>query len=414
MTDTPWLTIIGLHEDGLEALSSDAVICLNEADVIMAPPRHLSHLQRSAQSSALNPSTRIVEWPVPYDTGIEQLLAMRGRQVVVLASGDPFHYGAGSSITRHLAAGEWQCFPAPSSFSLIASALGWPLETTSQLGLHARAVDTLFPYLADNTSIIVLLRDGTAMKMLADYLVSQGFGKSICHIFSQLGTAQNSYISQQAADMTDQPFAPPIAAGIELVSQRLSMPLASGRPDGLFLHDGQITKQLIRAMTLSALAPRAGHHLLDIGSGSGSIACEWMLTHASLTATAIEIRADRAETIARNAKQLGLDRLEVITGDISDHLDMVTMADTVFIGGGLTATLLDAVWDRLAAGSLLVINAVTAESEALVISAHSQHGGAVSKIELSDLTPIGRKHGWKSRYPIVQWAVTKPAGGAGL
>ncbi|MGB2489343.1 MAG: SAM-dependent methyltransferase, partial [Candidatus Puniceispirillaceae bacterium] len=114
MTDTPWLTIIGLHEDGLEALSSDAVICLNEADVIMAPPRHLSHLDNVAPTVALKPDINIVEWPVPYDTGISQLLAMRGRQVVVLASGDPFHYGAGTSITRHLGADEWQCFPAPS------------------------------------------------------------------------------------------------------------------------------------------------------------------------------------------------------------------------------------------------------------------------------------------------------------
>ena len=413
MTDTPWLTIIGLHEDGLEALSSDAVICLNEADVIMAPPRHLSHLDNVAPTVALKPDINIVEWPVPYDTGISQLLAMRGRQVVVLASGDPFHYGAGTSITRHLGADEWQCFPAPSSFSLIASALGWPLEITPQIGLHARAVETLCPYLADKARIIVLLRDNAAITLLAEYLTAQGFGDSICHIFSQLTTTQNSYISHQAADISDQQFDPPLAAGIELVSARPSMPLASGRPDELFIHDGQITKQLIRAMTLSVLAPRASQHLLDIGSGSGSIACEWMLTHPSLTATAIEIRADRAETIAGNAAQLGLDRLELITGDISDHLEMVDKADTVFIGGGLTAELLDAVWDRLGAGRMLVINAVTAESEALVISAHGRYGGKMSKIELSDLAPIGCKHGWKSRYPIVQWVVTKPAGGTG-
>jgi precorrin-6Y C5,15-methyltransferase (decarboxylating) len=407
MTDSLWLTIIGLHEDGLEALSSAAVICLKNADVIMAPPRHLAHLEKHALSAALKSGVSIISWPVPYDTGIKQLLAMRGRQVVVLASGDPFHYGAGTSITRHLAAGEWQCFPAPSSFSMIASALGWPVETTHQIGLHASAVETLRPMLANNARLIVLLRDSASMKTLADYLASQGFEHSICYIFSKLSTTKNSFIRLRVADIADQQFDTPIAVGLELASDGDAMMLASGKPDQLFAHDGQITKQLIRAITLSALAPCPDQHLVDIGSGSGSVACEWMLTHPSLTATAIEIRADRAEHIAHNAKQFGLDRLAVITGDISDHLERLDNADTVFIGGGLTAELLQAVWHRLAIGGRLVINAVTAESEALVISAHNQFGGTVTKIELSDLMPIGRKHGWKSRYPIVQWVAIK-------
>ena len=45
--------------------------------------------------------------------------------------------------------------------------------------------------------------------------------------------------------------------------------------DDAFSHDGQITKQTIRAITLSALAPRPGELLWDVGSGSGSIAVEW-------------------------------------------------------------------------------------------------------------------------------------------
>ena len=46
-------------------------------------------------------------------------------------------------------------------------------------------------------------------------------------------------------------------------------------PDDAFAHDGQITKQSMRAVTLAALAPRPGELLWDVGAGSGSIAIEW-------------------------------------------------------------------------------------------------------------------------------------------
>lgn len=417
MTDTPWLTIIGLHEDGLARLSHDAVICLKQADVIMAPPRHLAHLNTDTLSVSLKQDVTIIDWPVPYDNGISQLLALRGQQVVVLASGDPFHYGAGASITRHLDAGEWQSFPLPSSFSMIASALGWPLETTQQIGLHAKPIQALRPLLGNGVRIIALLRDGDAVCALALYLAEQGYSDSLCHIFSKLTASKNSFVSISAKQLSGQTFDAPVAVGIELISDGLGidaeMPLASGKPDSQFIHDGQITKQLIRAMSLSALAPRPNQHLLDIGSGSGSIAIEWMLTHPSLTATAIEIRDDRVETISANARQFGLNRLTLIKGDIAAHSEEIQHADTVFIGGGLDDGLIQTVWQRLKTGGRLVINAVTAESEALVISAHNRFGGTVTKIELSDLAPIGRKHGWKSRYPIVQWVIVKDNDEAG-
>ncbi|MFX5926231.1 cobalamin biosynthesis bifunctional protein CbiET, partial [Acinetobacter baumannii] len=77
-------------------------------------------------------------------------------------------------------------------------------------------------------------------------------------------------------------------------------PRASGLPDTLFDHDGQITKRPIRALTLSALAPRPGETLWDIGAGSGSIAIEWLLAHPANRALAVEADAARAERARAN------------------------------------------------------------------------------------------------------------------
>ena len=90
---------------------------------------------------------------------------------------------------------------------------------------------------------------------------------------------------------------------LEVVADRDArvLPRAPGLPDDWFEHDGQITKRDIRAITLSALAPRRGELLWDIGAGSGSVAIEWMLADPANRAIAIEARHDRAARIARNA-----------------------------------------------------------------------------------------------------------------
>ena len=59
----------------------------------------------------------------------------------------------------------------------------------------------------------------------------------------------------------------------------------------MFEHDGQLTKREVRAVTLSALAPRRGELLWDVGAGAGSVAIEWMLADSSLRAIAVEAQA---------------------------------------------------------------------------------------------------------------------------
>ncbi|TIR38181.1 MAG: cobalamin biosynthesis bifunctional protein CbiET, partial [Mesorhizobium sp.] len=73
-----------------------------------------------------------------------------------------------------------------------------------------------------------------------------------------------------------------LALEIESTPDARILPLTVGLADHLFEHDGQITKREIRAMTLSALAPRRGELLWDIGAGSGSIGIEWMRAHPSM------------------------------------------------------------------------------------------------------------------------------------
>lgn len=362
----------------------------------MGPARHLALLP--------NLACETVVWPVPFADGLPVLVGLRGRKVVALASGDPFWFGAGSVIARALEPGEWRALPGPSTFSLAAARLGWPLEQTTCLGLHAAPLSRLRPHLADDARLIVLLRDGDALEELGRYLTQIGFGASDLHVLEALGGPREKYTKISAQDVDKKRFYHPVCAGI-MAHGADALPLTPGREDTLFDHDGQITKAPVRALTLAALAPRPGEHLWDIGGGSGSVSIEWVLSHPTLRATTIEAHPGRAARIRENAAKLGADRVTVVEAVAPDGLDALDAPDAVFVGGGLSQALLQRLW-QLPPGTRLVANAVTLESETLLAQWQTDKGGDLLRIELARAEPLGRKRGWKTAYPVMQWSVT--------
>lgn len=384
-----------MQEDG--HLPPAARLALEEADSVFGAPRHLALAGVSGE--AFNMKT----WPIPFS--VEPLLARRGRKVVALVSGDPFWFGAGTSITRHLAREEWVALPAPSTFSLAASRLGWALENVVCLGLHAAPLEEMRAHLHPGARIFVLLRDGAAPAQLAGYLSGAGFGASTVHVLEALGGARERIRAARADAFALEGIEAPCMAAIE-VAGALGLARSPGLPDDLFSHDGQITKAPIRALTLAALAPRPGEHLWDIGAGSGSISVEWCL--AGGTASAIEEKPARCDNIRANAAAFGLARrLTLVEGRAPDALAGLPAPDAVFVGGGGDAALLEAVWAALRPGARLVMNAVTLETESLLMAAQATKGGTLLRIDIAAMAPLGRLRGWQPSRPIVQWSVTR-------
>lgn len=396
--NAPWLTFVGWGESGTSGLTAASQTALEQASTVFGARRHLDLLPEI--------SADVIEWPVPFNDGIPLLLEQRGQRVVMLVSGDPFWFGAGTSLSKYLQPNEWTAIPSPSTFSLAASALGWPLERTTCLGLHAAPLTRIRPYLQARQKLLVLLRDGAGANDLAALIAQWGFAESTLHLLESLGGERQRIRAVIAGSPLPEDIDHPVAVGIEVAGVGPAMPRTAGLPDSFFDHDGQITKQTVRAMTLSALAPAPGEFLWDIGTGSGSIAIEWLLAHPDNRAMSFEASAERAITARRNADNLGVDWLDVIEGRAPEVLEGQPFPDAVFIGGGLTQALLETLWQRLPEGTRLVANAVTLESEALLVQWQGSKGGELQRIALSSAGAIGSRRGWKAQYPIVQWRVT--------
>ena len=398
----PWLTIIGLGEDGLNGLSSAAKGALEQAELVAGGARHLA-LAGSLRGRSL-------AWPSPIETAYSEILAMRGKPVVVLASGDPFFYGIGSVLAAHLDPAEMQVFPQVSSMSLAAAKVGWALQDCAIVSLHGRALEKIIPHLQPGRRILALSWDETTPAALARLLVARGLGLSRLMVLERLGGASARVVRSTAQDFDANDVHPLNIVGLEIVAapDARIIPLAGGLPDDWFIHDGQITKRDTRAMTLGALAPRHGDLLWDIGAGSGSISIEWMLCGESLRAIAIEQSAARAANIRSNARALGVPDLQIIAGAAPDALTGLPAPDAVFIGGGATvAGVFEAAWAALKPGGRMVINAVTLETQAQLTTLFKAHGGRLVQLNFAEADAVGRFYGWRASMPVVMWQVTK-------
>ena len=389
----PWLTLIGLGEDGPAGLSPASRAALDAAEVIFGGPRHLDLIGAGDKGQA---------WPVPFDP--TPVLAHRGRPTVVLASGDPFWFGVGGSLMAHLSPGEWVSHPAPSSFQLAANCLGWRLEEVHCLGLHAAPFARLRPVLGRGVRAVCTVRDGAAVADLARWLAANGHTKVRLTILERLG-GPHERIRPILLDEVPPDVTAPVLVAIE--ATETGLPGSSGLPDDLFQHDGQLTKRPVRALTLSALAPRKGEVLWDIGAGSGSIGIEWLLAGGG-TVEALEANPVRAARARGNVAAFGLThRHRLHEARAPEWLDALPAPDAVFVGGGASEALLVRLWELLPPGARLVMNAVTIETEALVLDWSARQGGSLLKIELSEPVAIGTKRGWRSALPILQWSVTR-------
>jgi precorrin-6Y C5,15-methyltransferase (decarboxylating) len=259
--------------------------------------------------------------------------------------------------------------------------------------------------------VLALTSGGDGPAALARLLTDSGFGASRLTVLEALGGPSERIRAATAADFALTGIAElnVVAVEVEASSGARVLAFTPGLADALFEHDGQITKREIRAVTLSSLRPLRGEMLWDIGAGSGSVAIEWMLAHPSLRAAAIEQRADRAARIRRNAASFGVPELDVVEGRAPEALAPLPAPDAIFIGGGASDdAVLDTAIAALRPGGRLVVNAVTLETEAVLIGRQASLGGALTRIALSRADSVGQKTTWRPALPVTQWLWVKP------
>ena len=390
------IIVVGVGADGMPGLSETSLRELRRATVIYGSKRQLGLLDDTVAAPRR-------EWPSPMLPALQRLLDDHTEDIHVVASGDPLLHGIGGTLLRLYGAENIRVLPQVSSVTLACARMGWTVQDTEVISLVAAVPHTA---VRRGGRAIVLSSDGSTPKTLAALLNAHGRGDSELTVFEQLGGA-----GERRRDGTARQWASDPPSGVDdlnvIAVRYLPDERVSSLPDAAFVHDGQITKQAIRAVTLAALAPRPGERLWDVGAGSGSIAVEWCRSWRDCTAVAFERDESRRSNVGFNAAAHGVS--VELRGEAPDAFDGAAPPSAIFVGGGLTQPgLLNACLERLSAGGRLVANAVTVESEAVVAQAYSHLGGELQRFQHYHGEPLSGFTGWRPRLPITQWAVTKP------
>lgn len=399
---TAWLTVVGIGEDGFRGLGKNARHALMSASRIVGGQRQLDLLP-----PCIGGERQL--WPSPFS--LTPVLEQRGEAVCVLASGDPMFYGVGASLARQLPSEDMLILPAPSSCSLAAARLGWPLQDVVTLSLVARPLAALNAQLFSGMRLLLLSNDGGSPAAVAHLLRERGFGSSRMTVLEHLGGAAERRIDAIACDWNTPLTADLNVIAIECLADAGIRGLSrlAGLPDSAFRHDGQLTKRDVRAITLARLAPTPGELLWDVGAGSGSIGIEWMRAHPSCRALAIEADEGRQQLIEHNRDALGVPGLQLIRGKAPLALTGLERPDAIFIGGGVTREGVFATcWEQLKPGGRLVANAVTLQSELTLMHWRERYGGELTRIHVAQAQPLGEFDTWRQALPITLLDLVKP------
>ncbi|MCO3486254.1 precorrin-6y C5,15-methyltransferase (decarboxylating) subunit CbiE [Pseudomonas aeruginosa] len=346
----PWLTLVGIGEDGYPGLGKQARRALLQASRIVGAARQLELLPPCIGAARET-------WPTPFS--LEPLLARRGQPTCVLASGDPMLFGVGASLARQLPATELRVLPAPSSLSLAAARLGWALQEVACLSLVARPLAALQAQVHDGRRLLVLSNDGDSPAAIARLLSARGFGASRLSVLEHLGGPLERRLDGLAGD-----WSLPRAADLNLVA-------------------------------------------VECRAGAGAVR---LPPHPSCRAIAIEANDERQEHIRHNRDALGVPTLHLVAGSAPEALLELPEPDAIFIGGGVTAEgVLETCWERLRPGGRLLANAVTLQSERVLLDWQQRLGGDLTRLGVAHARPLGGFDTWRQALPITLLELRKPA-----
>ncbi|MCW2855700.1 MAG: cobL [Marmoricola sp.] len=397
------VAVFGIGADGWESLDPASQQAILAAEVVLGGTRQLELLPSADPASG----QERIAWPSPLRDHLAALIDDHsGRSVVALASGDPLVSGIAGTLIDVLGSDRVQVVPGVSSIALARARLGWPADAVEVVTLVGRDPQRILAAVAPGHRLIVLSSDATTPAVVAEVLTGDGYGASTMTVLGDLGTSYETRRSARA-DAWSGPSAALNLIAIACVGRGNSR--TPGLADDAFEHDGQLTRRDARASALARLAPSPGQVLWDVGAGAGSIGIEWMRSHPSTRAIAIEVDAERGMRIRRNARRLGVPGLEVVVGRAPGALAGLAAPDAVFVGGGASRPgVLDAVLAVLRPGGRLVVHAVTHQTESLLVERYTNLGGELIRLQVETVAPIGTFTGWSPGRAIVQWSWQVP------
>jgi len=404
------IAVIGLGI-GAPHLSPGAAEAVDRAEVLVGGTRQLA-------AFAGHPGLRLpIAGPLVQVLDAVAETADAGRAVAVLADGDPLYFGIGRALVERFGPQGLIFFPNATAVATAAARLGRPWQDWPVVSLHGRDETTpLFAALARHGQAAVLTDASNTPAVIAASVAERAGDRFALTVLEDLGLPGEQVRRlglEQAAALPFSPLnivfleathPPEVALGLGLADEALL------RPDAVY------TKAAPRAVALSALSPRPGHVVYDIGAGVGTVALEASTLNTDGPVYAIERDPVRHGLLVQNIRRTGALTVVPVLGRAPQVLDGLPDPDRVFVGGGLTGQgdgpdLLDRLVARLRPGGRLVVATVLLASLEAARAALTRPGLnlALTQIQASQAAPLAGDWHFRAENPVCLLTAVKEA-----
>lgn len=363
--------IIGLSVVANASLSDAAGQAIQQADLIIGSARQLKLIDDECQRMASRPTQQVL----PALSELKDLLAdKQGKNIVVLASGDPLYYGIGRWFSNNFTANRLAFYPAVSSVQAACHALGLALQDVVVISLHGRPLEKIRTVLQANQTLLVLTDKHSSPQALAQECMRAGFEQSqltVCENLAYPEQCIRHYSVSELLALNYLEVHPLHVTVIKTAGKGGVQPITPGILDhhyqtGKTAGTGMITKREVRLIVLSMMQVSNGDVIWDIGAGCGGVSVELARWNSHARVYAIEQNAGRLALLKNNSAHFGVSSncFPVLGRAPSAFIDLPE-PNKLFIGGndGELTDLLPMLWDRLPLNGILMATAVTDQTK---------------------------------------------------
>ena len=293
--------------------------------------------------------------------------------VSVLVSGDVGFFSLAKTISGKLPDCECVRYCGISSLVYFAQLLEMSWDDAKIVSMHGRR-QNFIEAVAHNKKVFALTGGENSPQALCAKLCAHGLGSVTVYVGENLSYDDEKVTCLTAEEGAEKTFG---SLSVMMIINEDAKALAHnvhGLSDDLFIRSKvPMTKQEIRAVSVSKLMPQETDVIYDIGAGTGSCSIELALQAKRGMVYAFERNPEALKLIEKNKELFGLENLTVVAGEASENLEAMPVPDCVFIGGsgGNLCKMLDCIYSKNA-NCRVVVNAITVETLIEVVEYYKQ------------------------------------------
>lgn len=382
------IRIVGIGDDGLDGLTTQARQLIEAADVLIGNAALLDRIP--------SPASRRIVADGDLESLCETIREIQDQPTVVLTGGDPLFYGIARYLTDVLGKERFEVVPHVSSMQLAFARVKESWDDAYLSNLATQPLDRVVDNVRTAERVGLFTTESIPPSVVAEALLDRRIDYFTAYVCENLGTPDETVTQGDLESIRKQTFSPLNVMVLIRRQGAADRPSGTkrrrlfGNPDDVFLQSrpkrGLLTPQEVRCIALGELDLMPESVVWDVGAGSGSVAIEAASIADRGKVYAIEMDAEDYGLMLENAKLFDVPSLIPVHGQAPEAWGALPDPDAIFVGGTgrMVPDLVAAAIERLGQGGRIVVN-VSSPDSLVAVQARIDAAGLRSEVRMINI-----------------------------